>query len=260
MLPSIARTALITGASHGIGAEFAWLFAAEGFNLVLVARGETELKVLARELKKAHGVSVTVMPRDLSEAQSVASITKELARRKMRVEVLVNNAGIGAYGLFGKTDWKRERDLLQVNITELTELTKALLPGMLKRKKGRILNVASMAAFQPGPLMAVYYASKAYVLSFSLALSEETRGTGVTVTCLCPGPTRTKFHLGAKMGKSRLFRGLLLDAATVARVGYRACMKGRPLVISGKRNRVMAFATRFSPRMLAARLARMAQE
>lgn len=255
------RLALITGASGGLGLEFARFFAADTWDLVLVARSEDVLRKIQAELEAAHGITVTVLPADLSRDGEAKTVAGALLMMGLEPDVLVNNAGIATYGPFAESDPEEERAMLELNVTNLTVLTRLLLPAMLKRKRGHILNVASTAAFQPGPLMAAYYASKAYVLSFSIALSEELRGTGVTATCLCPGPTATGFVAHAKMETSRLFkRALVMDAPTVARIGYRACLAGKPLVVPGKLNRFGAFATRFIPRLLAARVARKAQE
>jgi short-subunit dehydrogenase len=193
------KTALITGASGGIGLDLARLFAEGGYDVVLVARTESKLKELATELASKHGVSARAVAADLADPAAPAQLMERLKAEGVQVDVLVNNAGYGGYGTFAETELDAELKMIQLNISALTALSKAVLPGMLARKSGRILNVASTAAFQPGPLMAVYYATKAYVLSFSEALANETKGTGVTVTCLCPGPTKTGFQQQAKM-------------------------------------------------------------
>ncbi len=245
------RTALITGASSGLGLEFAKLFADSGYRVVLVARRKAKLDELARKLERKHRVETVVMARDLAAGDAPETIGRELGNTGVPVDVLVNNAGFGTYGEFAKTDRQEQLDMIQVNITALAHLTHRLLPGMIERGHGRILNVASTAAFQPGPLMAVYYASKAFVLSFSEALANELKGTGVTVTVCCPGPTTTDFHSSADMDISRAHRfGLMMDASKVARVGYEAMKKGKPLVIPGMGNWMLAQSVRLTPRRL----------
>jgi short-subunit dehydrogenase len=247
-------TALITGASGGIGLELARIFAREGYDLVLVARSRERMDELARELKPA---SVQVIARDLT----LPGAAEEIQRDVPKVDVLVNNAGYGVYGPFVKTQLAAEIGMIQLNVTVLVALTKLYLPGMVAAKYGRIMNVASTAAFQPGPLMAIYYATKAFVLSFSEAIANELRGTGVTVTALCPGPTATGFIAEAKLEKSRLFKLMkLMDARTVAEAGYRALMAGKPVVVTGLMNKVLAQSVRFSPRGLVAKIARKMQE
>ncbi|OGJ64021.1 short-chain dehydrogenase [Candidatus Peribacteria bacterium RIFCSPHIGHO2_02_FULL_53_20] len=253
------KTTLITGASGGLGVEFAKLFAADGYDLVLVARNQERLQALAKELESTYNVAAHVIATDLSQPNAATMLVEEVRKKNMMIHTLVNNAGFGAFGLFHETPYDQEKQLLQVNITALTDLTKLLLPQMVQRKSGAILNVASTASFQPGPLMAVYYASKAYVMNFSLALSVELKGTGVTVTCLCPGPTKTGFEKNAHMGTSRLFQKRVMDAATVSQIGYRALKSGRPLVVAGKLNAFGAFMTRFIPRIWVARIARQVQ-
>lgn len=240
------QTALITGASSGIGLSLAKIFAREGYSLVLVARNESKLKQLAGELK----VSVTVIPKDLSLPNSPQEIYDELISKSVSVDVLVNNAGFGTYGPFAETPLTEGLDMLKVNINALTYLTRLFLPGMIKKHNGRILNVASTAAFQPGPLMAGYYASKAYVVSLSEALAFELKGTGVTVTALCPGPTRTEFQARANMKESKLFTGSIMDADTVAEIGYRGLMQDKRVVIPGFNNQFMAFLSKVSPNNL----------
>lgn len=253
------ETALITGASGGLGEEFARLAAARGMDIILVARSKDALTRLAEELIAQHNIKAHVVAVDLSEPSSIQTIVEHLDRHSIAVTVLINNAGFGAYGLFAHNNIHTLEEMIAVNIAALTTLTKQILPGMIQRRYGRILNVASTAAFQPGPLMAAYYATKAYVLNLSLALSNETNGTGVTVTCLCPGPTKTGFASHAGMQKSRLFTLGVMNAETVARIGFAAMMKGKPIVIAGLRNRIGVFATRFVSRMFAARLARSVQ-
>ncbi len=248
-------TALVTGASGGLGEQFAWLLAADHHDLVLVARSKEKLEILAQKLSEKYKVSATVLAHDLSREDSVRLLVSELEEKNIAIDILINNAGFGAYGKFHETTYDHEKQLIDVNIGALTELTKALLPSMVKSGSGRILNVASTAAFQPGPLMAVYYASKSYVMNLSIALSEELRGTGVTVTCLCPGPTKTGFEVSAGLQGSRLFKSALMDAGTVARIGYQAMLRGKPLVIAGFRNKLSAFGTRIVPRWLTARVA-----
>ncbi len=255
------RTALITGASGGIGAELAGVFAANRCDLVLVARDEARLHAVGEALTLRWGIRYTAIAADLSAAGAVATLVGELERREIAVDVLINNAGFATYGQFKDLDLAGEMRMLQVNIVALTELTRRLLPGMAERRWGKILNVASTAAFMPGPLMAVYYASKAFVLSFSEAIGEELRGTGVTVTALCPGPTSTGFQARAGMEESKLVRDrAIMDAATVAREGYAALMGGRPIVVPGLKNRLQALVPKFLPRRLVPVMVRNAQE
>src|ERR1043165_596969 len=219
-------TALITGASSGLGADFARLFAKDGYDLVLVARSEGKLHELARDL----GVKTTVIAADLSKPNAAADVVAQLGA--IEIDALVNNAGVGLAGAFADNDLQTELDMIQLNVVALTQLTKLLLPPMLQRGRGRILNVASTASFQPGPLMAVYYATKAYVLSFSEAIAEELRKTPVTVTALCPGPTATGFVAAANVSETRLFTLMPpMESEKVAHIGYEAMKKGRRVVI-----------------------------
>jgi short-subunit dehydrogenase len=254
------KTALVTGASSGIGLEMAALLAANGFNLFLVARSERKLDELADRFRSEHAVDADSYAIDLSHEDAPDRLLGRLRSVDVSVDVLVNNAGFAQYGRFVDTDAAAEREMMQVNMIALTRLTKLLLPSMLERGSGKILNVASTAAFQPGPLMAVYYATKAYVLSFSYALENELRGTGVSVTALCPGPTRSGFQERAAMEESKLVRGRIANARSVARAGYEGLMKDKPIVIPGARNKLLAHAVRLSPRRLTASLARRMQE
>jgi hypothetical protein len=254
------KTALITGASFGIGLELARIFAREGYNLVLVARSADKLRQLASELEKAHGTHSLILATDLTEPGASAYVLDQTTRADIQVEVLVNNAGFGQYGMFAENDLEECLRQIQLNVTALTHLTRLYLPAMLERKSGSILNVASTAAFQPGPLMAVYYATKAYVLHFSEAIANELQGTGVTVTCLCPGPTATEFQQRAKIDGIRLTKFGTMDAHTVAEDGYRALMDGKPVAISGFKNWLVAQSVRFAPRRMAAAVARKLQE
>jgi uncharacterized protein len=253
--------ALVTGASSGIGRELAVLLARDGHDLVAVARDEARLQELARELADAHGARTTVIARDLSAAGGPEAVLSEIRRGGIEPDVLVNNAGIGVWGFFAGTDLESELEMIRVNVVAVTVLAKGVLPGMLARGSGRILNVASTAAFQPGPLMAVYYGTKAYVLSLSEALSNETAGTGVTVTALCPGPTITEFQKKAGMEQTRLFRSRLVqDARTAAEAGYRGMIRGRRVVVPGIANKVLAQGVRFAPRRLLTAITRRIQE
>lgn len=255
------KTALITGASSGIGLDFARLFAEGGYDVVLVARTESKLKALADELGTKHGVRALAVAADLADPAAPGRLMERLEAEGVQVDVLVNNAGYAGYGAFAEMDARMELDMIQVNIMALTALTKAVLPGMLARDSGRILNVASTAAFQPGPLMAVYYATKAYVLSFSEALANETQGTGVTITCLCPGPTKTGFQERAKMEESKLVKGKeIMDSLTVARAGYEGLHEGRAVVIPGFMNKMLVQSVRFLPRRTVTNIVRKVQD
>jgi len=251
------KTALITGASSGIGYELARLFAADHYDLVLVARSANKLAQLADELERAYSISAKAITLDLSAAPAPQFLCDQLQREGIAVDVLVNNAGFGKFGEFAKIPWDESLGQIQLNISALTHLTKLFLEPMLERHSGKVLNVASTAGFQPGPLMAVYYATKAYVISFSEALANELSGTGVSVTCLCPGVTDTGFQGRAGTENTVLFKKMRpLDAKTVARDGYRALMAGKTLVISGLKNRLLAEATRFGPRKLVTAMSR----
>jgi uncharacterized protein len=254
-------TALVTGASSGIGLELATLLARDRHDLVLVARGRERLEGIARGLREEFSIAATVLALDLALPETPREIAQELDARRLLVDVLINNAGFGVYGLFRDTPLERELAMIQVNVAAPTHLAKLLLPGMLQRRRGRILNVASTAAFQPGPLMAVYYATKAYVLSFSEALANETAGTGVTVTALCPGPTITEFQKAAGLEATRLFRSrLVMKAPEVARAGYEGMMRGKSVVVPGAANFALVEALRFTPRRVVTAIARRIQE
>ena len=244
------QTALVTGASSGIGLEICRALAEQGFDLILVARNEAKLAELAGELAEQHPIDAKPFAADLTQPGAGQQIYDKLASQATHVDVLVNNAGFGAHGAFVELALQRQLDMIAVNITALTALTRLFLPNMRARRRGRILNVASTAAFQPGPNMAVYYASKSYVLSFSEALAEELTGSGVSVTCLCPGPTKTAFATGAEMEGSLLFRLLPSDARGVARQGVAAMLAGKRLIVPGILNKVMAFSVRLTPRPL----------
>lgn len=254
------KTALVTGASFGIGLELARIFAREGYNLVLAARSGDKLRLLSSELEKAHGTRSLILAVDLAEPGAAAYVLDQTTRADVAIDVLANNAGFGQYGLFVENDLEECLRQIQLNVTTLTHLTRLYLPEMVERKSGRILNVASTAAFQPGPLMAVYFATKAYVLHFSEALANELAGTGVTVTCLCPGATATEFHRRASATQMKLLSFGAMDARTVAEEGYRASMTGKPVVIPGFKNWLLAQSVRFSPRPLVTKIARLAQE
>jgi hypothetical protein len=243
------QTALITGASAGLGYEFAKLFARDKYNLVLVARSGPKLDELAEQLRQRHGVSVKTIPLDLGLPRVAQDLFEETQRAGVHVDILVNNAGYGKSGEFAAIPVEEEYGQIQLNVTALTLLTKLYLGPMLERRSGKIMNVASTAAFQPGPLMAVYYATKAYVLSFSEAIADELRSSGVQVTCFCPGATLTEFQKRAETENSRLFKQLApMDAKTVAEDGYRALMAGKSLAISGFKNWLVAESVRFAPR------------
>ena len=249
-------TVLITGASGGIGYELANLFARDHHNLVLVARSGDKLGQVAAELQ-THGITVKTVALDLAQTPAPGFLFDQLQREGIAVDILINNAGFGAFGEFAHMPDDQIFGQIDLNITALTRLTKLFLPPMLARRSGRIMNVASTAGFQPGPLLAVYYATKAYVISFSEAIANELRDSGVTVTCFCPGATHTGFAKRARTEKSRLFKALGgMSAEKVALDGYRAVMEGRGLAISGVHNWAVAQSTRFAPRKLVTAVSR----
>jgi uncharacterized protein len=253
------QTALITGASGGIGYELARLFAKDHHNVVLVARSAPKLTQFADELQRQFGVSAKAVALDLTAPPAPQFLFDQLQREGIAVDVLVNNAGYGVLGEFAKVPLEESLGQIQLNITALTHLTKLFLGAMIERRSGKIMNVASTAGFQPGPLMAVYYATKAYVISFSEALANELAGSGVTVTCLCPGPTDTGLQARAGTENTVLFKKLRpMSAETVARHGYRGMMAGKALVISGLRNWLVAESVRFGPRKLVTAISRKA--
>jgi short-subunit dehydrogenase len=257
---SSQQMVLVTGATVGIGYELSKLFAHQGHPLVLVSRNIDRLAKVADKCRSASGTTAKIISKDLARPESPAELFAELERDSISISILVNNAGFGTYGPFAAADVKSQLDMLQVNVASLTHLTRLLLPDMIARSFGKILNVASTAAFQPGPLMAVYYASKAYVLSFSEALGNELNGTGVSVSALCPGPTTTEFQQRARMQKSKLVSGALMDAHAVALAGYRGLMKDKPVIIPGVGNRLLAFSTRLTPRKLVTAIVRRMME
>jgi hypothetical protein len=244
------QTALVTGASMGIGVELARCFANAGYDLILTARSAEALDKLAAEFSAKYKVKAAAMPCDLGIIGAGDRLAAQIAERGLAVDVLVNNAGYGVAGAYNGSDRAEEMGMIDLNIRALAELTHIYWPRMLANRRGGVLNVASTAAFQPGPLMAIYYASKAFVLSFSEALWKEAEGTGVHVSCLCPGPTESNFRARAGTGKTRLSRnmGTPMTSAAVAKQGYRGFASNRRVVVTGARNRFLASAVPFLPR------------
>jgi hypothetical protein len=250
-----SETVLITGASSGIGLELARCFAADGCRLVLLARNTQALETLADELRRAFRIEVLVLAADLSRPETPALIFKELQSREIQVDILVNNAGFGANGTFAGLSLQRQLEMIQVNVTALTDLTGLFLPGMIDRRHGGVLNVGSLAGFLPGPGMAVYYATKAYVLSFTEALAEELAGTGLKVTALCPGPTATNFGNVSHGLKERRFKTAKMTAAMVAHYSHRAFRRGKLLAIPGWQYRLLILLLRILPRWFVRKMA-----
>lgn len=247
-MSSTGQTAVITGASSGLGIEFARLAAMDGHDVVLVARRRPQLEQLAEQLRSEHGVTAHVIAQDLADPTGVECLASELSRLGVTVDLLINNAGIGTTGAFATADTAGELQMLALNVTALVHLTKLVLPGMIERGRGRILNLGSVAGSLPGPFMADYYASKAFVGSFSQALSYELRGSGVTATLLCPGPTATEFAGTAGVEGSRLFALGTMTAQRVAQLGYRGMLRGRARVVPGIRNKFAIASLRTAPR------------
>ncbi len=245
------KTALVTGASAGIGLELAKEFAAAGYNLVLVARSKDKLDKLAQEIQETSEVKVLIVAKDLLAQNACQEIYDDLESQGIKISCLVNNAGFANYGSFAKADIKKELASIQLNVVALTELTWLFMQDMLEHNQSEILNVASTAAFFSGPYMAVYYATKNYVLAFSEALSVELKDTGITISTLCPGPTYSDFQATAKMENSKLVKGKkMMTSAEVARIGYQGLKAKRAIVIPGLMNKIQVLAPRFLPRRL----------
>ncbi len=256
----MSKTALITGASNGIGYELAKVHAEMGDNLVLVARSKDKLDDLAVELEKQFKIKAYTIGKDLSQPGSAKEVYDELKLKNIPVDYLINNAGSGDYGLFAESEWNRQERMINLNVSAVVHLTHLFLPDMVKRKSGRILNLASTASFQPGPTMSVYFASKAFVLSFSEAINNEVREHGITVTALCPGATLSGFQAAASMRDSKLFEGKNFPGSReVAEFGYTEMMKGTAVAIHGLKNTILANSVRFAPRSLIVSLTRRIQ-
>jgi short-subunit dehydrogenase len=254
-------TALITGASNGIGLELAKVHASKGGDLVLVARNKSRLDELKTELESQYKVSVYTIGKDLSTINSAQEVYEETTKQNIQIDYLINNAGFGDFGMFVETEWNKELQMINLNITTLTQFTKLYLQDMVKRKSGKIMNVASTAAFQSGPTMAVYFATKAYVLSFSEAVNNEVSDKGLTITTLCPGATESGFQAAAAMEESNLVKGKKLPTSKeVADYGYASMMKGKTVAIHGLMNWIMANSVRFVPRAIVVKLTRKIQD
>ncbi len=244
------QTALITGASSGIGKALAHELASRGCNLILTARNVPRLQEVAQEIEKKYTVQVTIISCDLLKPHAAASLYKEISAKQLSVDILINNAGFGLYGAFAQSQIEHDIEMIQVNITALTELTSLVLPSMKKQGHGRIMQVASTAAFQSGPYMAVYFATKAYVLSFAEALSSELAGTGISVTALCPGPTETGFESRAASSGIPIFKSSVMSPALVAKKGVDALLSGKSIIVPGTKNSLLIFLNRLVPRWL----------
>ncbi|RZS92558.1 SDR family NAD(P)-dependent oxidoreductase [Aquimarina brevivitae] len=254
------NTALITGASSGIGLELAIVFARHNINLVLVARSEEKLQKIKATLESEYPIAVFLIIKDLTKPDAAKEVFETTTSNEITVDYLVNNAGFGDFGKFSENDWEKEKAMIDLNIIALTQLTKLYLPSMLSHNNGKILNVASVAAFMPGPLMAIYYATKAFVLHFSEAIANELNDTNITVTALCPGATKSSFSEVANMKDSKLFKSSNLPSSkTVAEYGYKAMMKGKTVAVHGWKNKLLLFTTRFIPRTIVTKLTRLIQ-
>lgn len=255
------KIALVTGGSGGIGYELAKCAARDGYNLILVARSDDKLKQIAQDFSHSYQINVHIIQQDLSIQGAAKKVYDEAGDIDGNVEILINNAGFATFGPFTETEIEPELAMMQLNMVALTHLTKLFLSEMIDRGSGKIMNVASTAAFQPGPLMAVYYATKAFVLSFSEAIAEELNGTGISVTALCPGPTETGFQSRADMEDSKLVSGRdIMSAEEVAKTGYQAMMTGKRVVIPGVMNKIMAASIRFTPRKMVTGIVKKMQE
>ncbi|MGD1867128.1 MAG: SDR family NAD(P)-dependent oxidoreductase [Phormidesmis sp.] len=250
----MTQTALITGASSGIGLAFAQVLAREGYNLILVARSEDKLNNLKQELTSKHGINAVVFSHDLTKTEAVQQLFEQIEQQNLTVDALINNAGYGDYGEFADSDWEKLQGMILLNVLALTHLSRLFLPGMIARSKGQILNVASTAAFQPGPMMGVYFATKAYVLSLSEAIAAETQDAGIQVTALCPGPTQSNFGQVAGMDKIPGMGNITNDkfptAYEVAEYGYQCLQKGKVVAVHGTLNKILTTTPRFMPRKL----------
>lgn len=257
----MSKTALITGSSNGIGYELAKVHAEKGDDLVLVARNKSKLDELKNELEEKYNIKVYTIGKDLSLPDAAKEVYDELKMKNISIDYLINNAGFGDFGFFADSDWKRQVQMINLNVTALVHFTWLCLPDMIKRGSGKIMNVASTASFQPGPTMSVYFASKAFVLSFSEAVNNEVSDKGITVTALCPGATHSGFQAAAAMLDSKLFVGNHFPSSReVAEYGYKAMMKGKTVAIHGLKNTILANSVRFIPRSLAVKAARKIQE
>jgi short-subunit dehydrogenase len=255
------KTALITGSTSGIGYELAYIHARQGGNLVLVARSKDKLEKIKKDLENKYKIDLYIIDKDLSIKDSAKSVYDEIIDKNITVDYLINNAGFGDYGLFNESDWGKLERMINLNITALSQLNKLFLNDMIKRRDGKIMNVASTAAFQSGPTMAVYYATKAYVLSFSEALNNEVKNSGVTVTTLCPGATQSGFQEAASWHESRLVKGRKLPTSKeVAEYGYKAMLKGKSVAIHGILNYILANSIRFIPRSAVVKATRFIQD
>lgn len=262
-VPSGTRFALITGATSGIGNGFAHVIARDGINLVITARNETRLKEVKSELEAKYSIKVKIIPRDLANPEAPSEIFEILKQEGIVLSVLVNNAGFNVYGKFEETDLEEEIRMIHLHIAAVTQMTKLFLRQRSLQGENMILNMSSIAGLVPGPLVSVHFATRAYILSFSLALTNELQGSDVHVTCLCPGPTKSAFFGRAGMSDVRLASGKpikLMDAQAVAAIGYDALKKGKEIVVPGYRNKILAFMATVVPRSLAIKLTRWLME
>ena len=250
------ETVLITGASSGLGMELAKLFAADGSDLVLVARREERLNELAEQLKSEHGVEVHILPKDLSKKSAPKEIFSHLNKENIQIDIVVNNAGFGNKGNVADLDTDLQLDMIQVNLVALFHLTRLFIPGIIERGYGGILNVGSLAGFQPGPNLAVYFATKAFVLSFTEALAEEVSNPNIKISCLAPGPVKTEFGEKSDLEDSLLFKVSLMDMEPVVKAGYQGFRKGQTIVIPGLKQQIVPFLNRFTPRLLVRKIAK----
>ncbi|NMH88000.1 SDR family oxidoreductase [Flavivirga sp. Y03] len=256
----MSKTALVTGAASGLGYELAFLLIKDDYNLVLVDIDAPKLKEVKQFFNKTYKNTVTILVKDLSQPDVAQEIYNEVKQLPV-IDVLVNNAGFGLFGTFANTDWKRESEMLHLHVLTTTHLTKLILPAMISRESGKILNISSLAAFQPGPMMSMYYASKSYILSFSEAIANELKGTGVTVTALCPGPTKTLFQQTVSSNCSENKISFNMACPTdVAQYGYNAMKRGKTVAIPGVFNKFLSTIPRFVTRNMATRIVRNIQE
>lgn len=257
----MVKTALITGASGGIGLELAKIHASQGGHLVLVARSLDKLRLIKAELEKMHSVRVYLISKDLSLKDAAFEVHREIKTENIQIDYLINNAGFGDFGFFYETKWSKEESMINLNITSLTQFCKLFVNDMIAQGGGKIMNLASLAAFEPGPLMAVYYATKAYVLHFSEAINNELQDKGVTVTALCPGPTESGFQEASAQQESKIIKGKKLPSAKeVAAYGYEAMLKGKAVAVPGLMNALLVKLVRFIPRSLIVKAIRKLQE